>query len=106
MTRRSIMDISVENKGRDCFDVRIGGIDEGQTPTTRLPYYTKVMNHVIARMDDYYGADGLVGTEWKFAEDNEDEIEAIIEACWSADADVPSDADITDNVERWLKEII
>lgn len=100
------MNISVEEKGRDGFDVRIGGIDEGQTPTTRLPYYTKVMNHVIARMDDCYGADGLVGTEWKFAEDNEDEIEAIIEACWSADANVPSDTDMTDNVERWLKEII
>ena len=37
------MNISVENKGRNGFDVRIGGIDEGQTPTTRLSYYTKVM---------------------------------------------------------------
>lgn len=100
------MNISVENKGRDGFELRIGGIDEGQTPTTRLPYYTKAMNHVIARMDDYYGADGLVCTEWKFAEDNEDEIETIIEVRWSADADVPSDVDLTDNVERWLKEII
>ena len=100
------MDISVENKGRDGFEVRIGGIDAGQTPTTRLPYYTKVMNHVIARMDDRYGADGLAGTEWKFAEDNEDEIEAVIEVRWSADADVPSDIDMTGNVERWLKEII
>ena len=100
------MDISVENKGRDGFEVRIGGIDAGQTPKTRLSYYTKVMNHVIARMDDRYGADGLAGTEWKFAEDNEDEIEAVIEVRWSADMNVPSDIDITDNVERWLKEII
>ena len=100
------MNISVENKGRDGFDIRIGGIDEGQTPTTRLPYYTKAMNHVIACMDDYYGADGLVCTEWKFAEDNEDEIETIIEVRWSADANIPSDIDITDNVERWLKEVI
>ena len=100
------MNISVEEKGRDYFDIRIGGIDEGQTPTTRLSYYTKAMNHVVSRMDDYYGADGLVCTEWKFAEDNEDEIETIIEVRWSADADVLSDIDITDNVERWLKEII
>ena len=100
------MNISVENKGRDGFDIRIGGIDEGQTPTTRLPYYTKAMNHVVSHMDDCYRSDGLVCTEWKFAEDNEDEIETIIEARWSADADVPSDNDMTDNVERWLKEVI
>ena len=100
------MNVSVENKGRDGFDIRIGGIDEGQTPTSRLPYYTKVMNHVVASMDDYYDADGFVSTEWKFAEDNEDEIETIIEVCWSADANIPSDIDITDNMERWLKEVI
>ena len=100
------MNISIENKGCDGFDVRIGGIDEGQTPTTRLSYYTKVMEHIIKRMDNYYDANGLVSTEWKFAEDNEDEIEVIIEVCWSADMNVPGDIDITDNVERWLKEVI
>lgn len=97
------MNISVENKGCDGFDVRISGIDEGQTPTARLPYYTKVMNHVIARMDNYYDANGLVGIEWKFTED---ENEVIIDVCWSEDLNVPADIDITDNVERWLKEII
>lgn len=100
------MNVSVENKGCDGFDVRIGGIDQGQTSTTRLPYYTKVMNHVIARMDNYYDANGLMGIEWKFAEDNEDEIEVIIEVCWSTDMNVPTDTVITNNVERWLKEII
>jgi hypothetical protein len=64
------------------------------------------MKHVISRMDNYYDANGLVGIEWKFAEDNEDEIEVIIEVCWSADMNVPGDIDITDNVERWLKEVI
>ena len=100
------MNITVENKGYDGFDIRIGGIDEGQTPTSRLPYYTKVMKHVIARMDNYYDANGLTGIEWKFAEDIEDEIEAIIEVSWSVNENVPSDIEITDNVKRWLKEII
>lgn len=100
------MNVSIENKGCDGFDVRIGGIDDGQTPTTRLPYYTKVMNHVIARMDNYYDANGLMGIEWKFAEDNEDEIEVIIEVCWSTDMNVPTDTVIINNVEHWLKEII
>lgn len=100
------MDIAVENKSCIEFDVRIGGIDEGQTPTSRLPYYTKVMEHVINRMDNYYDANGLMTISWKFAEDNEDEIETIIEVGWSMDENVPEVDEITDNVKRWLKEVI
>ena len=100
------MNIAVENKSCDGFDVRIGGIDEGQTPTSRLPYYTKVMEHVINRMDNYYDANGLMCISWKFAEDNEDEIEVFIVVGWSRDEKVPGDIEITDNVERWLKEVI
>lgn len=97
------MNVSVENKSCIGFEVRIGGIDEGQTPTSRLPYYTKTAEHVINRMNDYYDTNGL---SWKFAEDDEDEIEVIIEACWPVNVNVPEDDEITDNVERWLKEVI
>lgn len=98
------MKITVENKSCIGFDVRIGGIDEGQTPTSRLSYYTKVMEHVINRMDNYYDANGLMCISWKFAEDVEDEIEVIIEVGWSMDEKVPEVDEIIDNVKRWLKE--
>lgn len=100
------MKITVENKSCIGFDVRIGGIDEGQTPTSRLSYYTKVMEHVINRMDNYYDANGLMCISWKFAEDVEDEIEVIIEVGWSMDEKVPGVDEIIDNVKRWLKEVI
>ena len=100
------MNVTVENKSRDGFDIRIGGIDEGQTPTSRLSYYTKVMEHVINRMDNYYDANGLICISWKFAEDVEDEIEVFIVVGWSKDEKVPEVDEITDNVKRWLKEII
>lgn len=100
------MKVTVENKNRDGFDIRIGEIDEGQTPTSRLSYYTKVMEHVINRMDNYYDANGLMCISWKFAEDVEDEIEVFIVVGWSMDEKVPKVDEITDNVKRWLKEII
>lgn len=100
------MKVTVENKSRDGFDIRIGGIDEGQTPISRLSYYTKVMEHVINRMDNYYDANGLMYISWKFAEDVEDEIEVFIVVDWSMDEKVPEVDEITDNVKRWLKEII
>ena len=100
------MKVTVENKSCDGFDIRIGGIDGGQTPTSRLSYYTKVMEHVINRMDNYYDANGLMSISWKFAEDVEDEIEVFIVVGWSMDEKVPEADEITDNVKRWLKEII
>lgn len=64
------------------------------------------MEHVINRMDNYYDANGLMMIGWKFAEDNEDEIETIIEVGRLMDENVLSVDEITDNVKRWLKEVI
>lgn len=100
------MSITVENKGFGGFDVRIGGIDNGLGPTTRAPFYRAVMGHVVARMDNYYDANGLTDIEWKFAEDCEEEIETIIEVLWDSDEKLPDDEDIIENVGRWLEEVI
>lgn len=103
------MSITVENKGFDGFDVRIGGIDRGQGLTgltTREQFYKTVMDHVVARMDNYYDANGLTDIEWKFAEDSDEEIEAIIEVLWASGEKLPDDEDIVENVRRWLEEVL
>ena len=97
------MNITVENKSCIGFDVRISGIDDSHIPTTRLSYYTKVMNHVINRMDNYYDANGLMCISGKFTEDKN---EVFIAVGWSMDENVPDVNEITDNVKRWLNEVI
>ena len=96
------MKITVENKSCIGFDVRIGGIDDGQTPTSRLSYYTKVAEHVTNRMDNYYDANGLMCISWKFTEDNEDKNEVFIAVGWSMDEDVPSVDEIIQSYNKGL----